>query len=252
MSKRQEIRDKQRQREKMQRIIAIVCLVIFVVAVVGIMISSTLPQAVGKILTPVPITRSQAKLNAMGDPNAPVKMIEYADFQCPFCKNFKDATEALIIETYVNTGRMYFEYYPVVVAGAESERAGESAYCASDQGKFWEMHDILYANQGAENSGAMKDARITAFAESIGLDMTKFNDCFTSGKYKDKIAQNGQDALKNIQAASNFADVVANDHYSTSGYSTPSFLINNQLVAGAKPFAAFQQIIEAALAAAGK
>jgi len=252
MSKRQEIRDKQRQREGTQRTIAIISLAVFALVVVGILISSSLPPDMTKIVTPAPITRSQVKLNGMGNPNAAVKIIEYADFQCPFCKQFKDNSEALIIQTYVNTGRVYFEYDPVVVAGPKSERAGESAYCASDQGKFWEMHDILYANQGAENSDAMSDARITAFATSIGLDMTSFNACFTSGKYKDKMTQNGQDALTKIQAASNFADVVANDHYSTSGYSTPSFLINNQLVAGAKPFATFQQIIDAALAAAGK
>jgi protein-disulfide isomerase len=188
----------------------------------------------------------------MGNPNAPVKMIEYADFQCPYCKQFNDQSEALIINTYINNGRVYYEFYPVVVAGAESERAAESVYCADDQGKFWEMHDVLYANQGLENSGAMKDARITAFAESIGLDMTKFNECFTSGKYKDQITQNGQDAAKNIHAASNFADVVANQKYPTSGYSTPSFLINNALIPGAQPFATFQKIIDAALAASGK
>ncbi|HEY5039688.1 MAG TPA: thioredoxin domain-containing protein, partial [bacterium] len=96
------------------------------------------------------------------------------------------------------------------------------------------MHDTLYANQGAENSDALSDPHLFAFAKNIGLDTTKFNDCFSSGKYSSKVTQDGLDATKaGIQ-------------------STPSFLINGKLIAGAQPFSQFQKEIDAALAAAKK
>jgi protein-disulfide isomerase len=252
MSKRQEIREKHRRNERTQRFVWIGLIVLAALLIAGIMVYATLPRAVGKILEPTLIAHPQANFNAMGDPNAPVKLIEYADFQCPFCLRFSKDTEAQIVETYVATGKVYFEYDAVVVVGAESSRAAEGAYCAGDQGKFWEMHDILFANQGAENSGAMNDTRIAAFAEHMGVDMPKFNECFSSGKYKSKVTGGMQDAIQKIHAASNFAEIVAAQQYTTSGLSTPTFLINDKMVAGAQGFANFQQVIEAALAAAGK
>src|SRR6185369_13386356 len=123
---------------------------------------------------------------------------------------------------------------------------------AGDQGKFWEMHDILYANQGAENSGALNDNRIKDLADYIKLDMTKFNECFNNGKYKDKVAQGNQEAIKNIHAAPNFAEIVSKTGYTSEGLSTPTFLINGAMLPGAGSFADFQKFIEAALAAAGK
>jgi protein-disulfide isomerase len=91
------------------------------------------------------------------------------------------------------------------------------------------MHDILYTNQGAENSGALSDTRIKDLAEHIKLDMTKFNACF-GGAYRSKVLQDGQDAK------------------AAGVNSTPSFVVNGKLVTGAQPFSVFQQEIEAALA----
>ena len=231
MSKRQEIRDKQRQSERLQRIIAVIGLVIFALAVVGIMVWSSLPQAVGTILDPTPLARPQVNFNGMGNPNAPVKIFEYADFQCPYCMHFIKDTEPQIVEVYVKTGKVYFEYHSFgSFIGAESARAAEAAYCAGDQAKFWEMHDILYTNQGAENSGALKDSRIKQLADHLKLDMTTFNACFDSGKYKSRVSQDGADAQK------------------AGISSTPSFLVNGKLIKGAQTFATFQQEIEAALA----
>ena len=172
----------------------------------------------------------QVNISGMGDPNAPVKVIEYSDFQCPYCLRFLNDTEQQIIDTYVTTGKVYFEYHSFgSFIGAESGRAAEAAYCASDQGKFWEMHDIIFSNQGAENSGALADNRLTAYAAKIGLDAGKFSDCFSSGKYASRVSQDGVDAQSaGVQA-------------------TPSFVVNGTLVEGAQPFSAFQTKIDALL-----
>ncbi len=232
MSKRQELRQKRQQQERMQRLMMIVGVVIIAVAIVGwVILAQRPPEGVVQI-TPVP--RPQVNFNATGDPNAPVKIIEYGDFQCPRCKDFWQATEAQIVDTYVKTGKVYFEYHSMgLFIGPESSRAAEAAYCAGDQGKFWEMHDTIYANQGAENSGALDDAHLKAFAKNLGLDAAKFNDCL-GGKYSGKVSQD--------QADGTAAGIKA----------TPSFLINGKLVEGAQPFATFQQEIDAALAAAGQ
>jgi protein-disulfide isomerase len=248
MSKRQEIRDKQRRKEMTNRILTIIGISVAAVLLVGIIIWPLLPQALGEIKPLAAHPHPQAKLNGMGDPNAPVKMIEYADFQCPFCGNFFTSTESQIIETYVKTGKVYLEYQPVVVVGPESVRAGEAAWCAGDQDKFWDMHDMLFGNQIAENAGWFRDARLSKFAEMIGLDMAKFNDCFGGGKYKSKVNLAIQDAIKNIHTASNFNDVMTKENYPADGLSTPTFMINNTMVAGAQPFASFQAVIDAALA----
>lgn len=232
MSKRQEMREKHRQRERIQRILTIGIIAIVAVLVVGAMAWSTLPQAVGEIQAPDPITRSRVDFNTMGDPNAPVKIIEYADFQCPFCRNFTEDTEKQLVEAYINTGKVYFEYRSFAnFIGEESARAAEAAYCAGDQGKFWEMHDVIYANQGAERSGALRDQRLKAFAAYIKLDVTAFNECFDGGKHKARVSKDGADAR------------------TATVSSTPSFFVNGELIKGAQPFSIFQQTIDALLAA---
>lgn len=235
VSRRQEIRNKQRRQERLNRVLAIVGISAVAILIAAVMIIPTLPRAVGEILTAEPITRPQANFNTMGDPNAPVKIIEYADFQCPFCLRFFADTEKQIIDTYIATGKVYFEYRSFgAFIGAESAQAAEAAYCAGDQGKFWEMHDLIYTNQGAENSSAFRDDRLRAFGETLKLDTTKYNDCFNNDKQKQRVTQDGLDA----QAA--------------GITSTPSFLINGKLIQGAQPFSTFQAEIDAALAAAGK
>lgn len=232
MSKRQELREKRRQQELIQRIGIILTFVVIAVVVVGFIAYSSRPVSGIAQVTPIP--HPQANMNAMGDPKAPVKMLEYADFQCPYCKQFEDNTEAQIVAAYVQTGKVYFEYHSMGdFIGTESERAAEAAYCAGDQGKFWEMHDIIFANQGVERSGALDDAHLKAFAQTIGLDTNTFSSCF-GGKYSGRVAQD--------QADGNTAGVV----------STPTFIINGTKVEGALSFSDFKAKIDAALAAAGQ
>lgn len=235
LSKRQEIRNKQRRQEQFNRILAIGVIVVAALVVAAVMIIPSLPQATGTILTAEPIARPQVNGNTMGDPKAPVKIVEYADFQCPYCLRFFKDTEKQLIETYVATGKVYFEYHSFAnFIGEESARAAEAAYCAGDQGKFWEMHDLLYTNQGAENSKAFSNERLRAFGETLKLDTNQYNDCFNNGKNRSRVTKDGEEAR------------------AAKISSTPSFLINGELIQGAQPFATFQQKIDAALAAAGQ
>lgn len=150
--------------------------------------------------------------------------------------------EQQIIDNYVATGKVYFVYRSMGnmlsdninrQAGGnntESRDAAEAAYCAGDQNKFWEYHDILFANQTGEGVGDYTQKRLIAFADTLGLNTADFKSCLTGGKYRDRVLQDEKDG--------NAAGIRA----------TPSFVINGKVLEGAQPFSAFQVAIEAALA----
>jgi protein-disulfide isomerase len=241
MSKREELRAKRRQKQQRQRIIIIIVIAVLVIVTAGIIIISSNPAIVSGPVAPVtPVAanpRPQANGLSMGDPNAPIKVVEYADFQCPGCKKFFENNEPIIVTNYVATGKVFYTYFPFSfideipgAKGNESKHAAEAAYCASEQNKFWEYHDILFTNQGAENSGNFNDQRLSAFAVSLGLDMTKFNACYKSGKYQQKVLD---DEIASNQAGIN---------------ETPSFIVNGVLTPSDKLI----ETIDADLKAAGK
>ena len=164
-----------------------------------------------------------------GDPNAPVTIIEFADFQCPFCGRFFAQTEPQINEQYIQSGKVRLGYFNFAFLGQESTWAAEAAECAADQNKFWEYHDKLYATQSGENQGAFNKGNLKRFARDLGLDTTAFNECLDSGKY-----------TQLIQDESSMAS-------SVGVRSTPTFLINGQPVVGAQPFEIFEQTIDSLL-----
>jgi protein-disulfide isomerase len=230
MSKRQEMRDRRAKQDRSQKIMIIVGIVLVALAVAAILILPSL-KPIGQIAAGDDIVRPDTiNFNIVGDPNAPVKIVEYSDFQCPYCRNFSRDTEQKLIDAFVATGKVSFEYRTFgQFIGVESLRAGEAAYCAGDQQKFWEMHDIIFANHTGENIGDYADKRLIAFAEKLELDMAIFNECFNGKKYESRVLQDGIDGkAAGVQA-------------------TPSFLVNGKLVEGAQPFEVFQAEIEAAL-----
>lgn len=106
--------------------------------------------------TPTPAAKVDVQVGdfpVMGNPNAKVTYIEFADFQCPFCKQFFTQTEQQIINDYVKTGKVKFVFRNFAFLGADSNTSAEGAYCANDQGKFWDYHNFLYSHQAAEGSG---------------------------------------------------------------------------------------------------
>lgn len=167
---------------------------------------------------------------SIGNPDAPVVVEVFSSFACIHCSDFAKETEPQVIETYAETGKIYLIYRAYSSPTDASGIAAQAAFCAGDQGKFWEMHDTIYANFSAYGY-SRKD--LTKMAESLNLDMDTYEACIDDGKYVDQINED-----VDIGVA---ADI--------SG--TPSFTINGTLVMqGNQSFEAFQQQIEAALAAA--
>lgn len=242
MSKRQMRRQQIRRKETRGRLIGIGLITVGALFLAFLVIWPNL-KPVGAVLTADAAPRPNAAFNAAGDPQAPIKIEEYSDFQCPYCRVFFEDTEARLMEAYVADGTVYFVYRSFgEFIGSESGRSAEAAYCAGDQEKFWEMHDIIFANQTGENVGAFADRRLTAFAETLGLDMGQFNTCFTGEDYKDLVEQDLKDGLAaGIEATPSFV---------------MSYVVNGEtkskILQGAQPFDVFQQEIEAALAEMGQ
>ena len=247
-SKRQERREKAQQKERANRLRTMGLIVAGVAILVFLFISQQLKPVTG-IVTVASEPRPSADRNSMGDPNAPIQIIEYGDYQCPFCERFATDTEPLLAEFFVKTGKIRFTYRSAgnwVSSGAqapntESQDSAAAAYCAADQGKFWEMQDTLFANVLGEDVGSFTDRRLQAIAEKVGLDMTEFNSCYNSSKYADQIQQDFTDGTA--------AGVTG----------TPGFLITyasngetkTKTLSGAQPFSTFQQELEAILVEIG-
>ena len=233
VSKRQERRERMQRQQRRQRLITIG--VITVVA--GLLVLAVIwPQIrpAGEIITVTPAALPEADGLSLGNPNAPVTIDVFEDFQCPACKRFTENTELLVIENLVANGpaRYVFHNYPFLDgngagSNGESDQAANAAMCANEQDKFWEMHSILYANWNGENQGAFSTRRLQAMAESIGLDMEAFNSCFSAKKYEAEIQ----------------ADFELGRQMGVSG--TPTVFVNGQRVGGANTVASYQEIFEA-------
>lgn len=173
----------------------------------------------------------------IGKENAPVTLIEFSDFECPFCRKFWKETLPLIKKEYIDTGKVRFVYrdFPLSFHPGATP-AAEGAECAREQGKFWEMHDAIFDEQEKQGSGTIQfDALdVKKWAAKIGLNASKFNQCLDSGKYKQEVEKDIADGL-------------------AAGVSgTPSIFVNGRLIVGAQPFAAFKAVIDEELKKAGK
>ena len=246
MSKRQQRRETRRKQVMRGRVITIFAVVIGALLLAfGLIypsISRNLRPA-SEFTTPEGNTRPMANVNAMGDPNAPIKIEEFSDFQCPYCQRFHVETESQIVDAFVKTGKVYFVYRSVGnFIGPESGATAEAAYCAGDQNKYWEMHDIIFDNQpSGENINYYTDRQLTAFAEAIGLDMGAFSDCYTSGKYRAQLQKDYNDAqAEGVSGTPAFVIT-----YSVDGQEKRRF------IAGAYPFSEFDKQINEALAEMG-
>ena len=110
----------------------------------------------------------------LGNPNAEITVIEFGDYQCHFCNVHFQNTEHKIFDKYVMTGKVNVIFKDYTIIGQDSVNAAHAAHCASDQGKFWEYHDILFSNWSGENNGWASGENILGFAKEIGLDMDEF------------------------------------------------------------------------------
>ena len=186
MGKREEIRRQRttvKRREKLLIILGIVVFAILLVASITIPLINSNNAVIGDIQIPDESPRPMANGMTMGDPIAPVVVEEYSDFQCPYCKLFSTEYEPAIVSDYIATGKVFYKYIPFRVIGEESDKAASAAYCAADQNKFWEFHDILFANQTAENKGDFTDKRLFLMGEKIDLNMEEFRICYNSKQH---------------------------------------------------------------------
>jgi protein-disulfide isomerase len=174
-----------------------------------------------------------------GSSDAPVTMIEFSDFQCPFCKRFFDDTLPLIQRNYIDTDKVRFVYkdFPLDSIHPNARAAAVASECADEQAKFWIYHDRLFMGQG-EWAGIPGNDAVGIFkqyASDLGLQVTEFNACLDAGKYADEVNSDLRDGVT----------------YGVNG--TPSFFIGNEKdgyvqVRGAQPYSVFEQVINSELA----
>ena len=183
------------------------------------------------------------KISADNDPvignlDAPITIIEFSDFQCPFCARFYTQTLPLIYEEYIDQGKvkLVFRDYPIQSIHPNAVPASVASECANEQGKFKEMHDILFGNQNEWSNQETVDALslFSQYATEIQLEQETFDSCLTSGKYIDEIQK----------------DLVDGQNYGVSG--TPGFFVGNDQIGyvqikGAQPFDIFKKVIDAQL-----
>jgi protein-disulfide isomerase len=230
MGNRQEIKRKHKAQKRRRDLTPFIIIGVLVIAVLAIVIVSQI-KPVGTIVLPERTKATQTDGLTMGDPKAKVQVIEFADFQCPACGSYWSQLEPTIISQYIDTGKAFFTYSPFSFLGQgyawdESVKAAEAAYCANDQGKFWEYRDILFANQKGENGGAFSEKRLVAFANKLGLDQATFKDCLSSGQHNAEVT-----------AATAFASSKGADY-------TPSFLVNGTLVNAGELTAAIENAMK--------
>jgi protein-disulfide isomerase len=181
-------------------------------------------------LSPNSLIQSGAPL--LGKPSAPITIVEFGDFQCEFCDRFAKQTEPKINSTYVQTGKVNIIFKNFVTHGPDSLTAAMAAQCAKDQGKFWDFYQLLYNNQGPENSGWANAENLKKLVSQISVDKQKFNSCLDSAKYKSFVDRDNALAI-------------------SSGFQeTPTFIIEKadgskaERLLGAYPFPSFQTIID--------
>lgn len=174
-------------------------------------------------------TQLDAQGRIVGEADAPVLIREFADFRCSHCKDAATLLTPRIVEEYVNTGLVRFEYVPVTVINEESVLAGQAALCAEDQGRFWTYHEKLFERQGRET---FTIENLTRWAGDLSLNEQTFRNCLTSSEYLDELNAN----MRDFQA--------------TGGTGTPTFMVNGQLVNGTVSWEDMKATIDAQLASA--
>ena len=236
MPRRNRIRDhRQAAPQSNRRWISLGLITLGAVLIVGLLVvfnrptqapAQTATDIAGAVIPSVP----QPNGRSMGDANAPVKVDEYSDFQCPYCKQFFTNVEPTLITKYISTGKVLFTYNPFSFIGEESKLTAEAAFCAADQNKFWDMHFLIFNAQGAENSNIYTKASLVKMGSKIKFeDPARFNDCLNTGKNSAKVDEANQKAT------------------GLKVESTPSFFVN-----GKGPLSMNQLVAEIDLALAGK
>ena len=125
----------------------------------------------------------------MGNPSATITIVEWGDYQCTFCYKFHQSTLNTIKHDFIETGKVKLVFKDFPLNGPDSVLAAEAAYCAQDQGKYWQYHDELYKNWGGERTGWVNRDSLDKFATTVSLDLEKFDKCLDDHKYLERVNQ---------------------------------------------------------------
>jgi len=244
-SKRQEIRAKRRKREQQQRLyilIGIIGAALLFILIIAIPYYRQATAPVEEFVRITPQSRPMEKGTSLGDPNAKVKVDVFEDFRCPGCKSYTERIEPLLIEEFVQNGKVLYTYrqHPFLddnSSSKDSDHAASGSMCAAEQNRFWDYHNLLYTNQTSE-SVQYNNKKLIAFAESLGLDTKAFSACLDENRYQNLIDE----------------DLALGKEWNVTA--TPTIFVNGQVVESGAPnqIPTYDQIkaaIEAALVTSG-
>jgi protein-disulfide isomerase len=172
----------------------------------------------------------------LGAPEAPLTLIEFSDYQCPFCRKFSETTLPALKREYIDTGKLRYVFrdFPLDRLHPQARKVAEAAHCAGEQGKYWAMHDLLFQHQQA-----LQVEHLKGYARQLGLNARVFEACLAQGTYATAIQKDLEDgAAAGVQGTPGFV----------LGKTQPDGSIQGIAIKGAQPLATFQQAIERLLA----
>lgn len=193
------------------------------------------PPARSEVAASGPVRASVSGAPTLGRPDAPVTIVEFSDYQCPFCQRFFATTLPVLKKDYIDTGkvRYLFRDFPLEMH-PEARKAAEAAHCAGEHGKYWEMHDVLFQNQKA-----LAPTQLAVYARTIGLGEAEFDQCLSSGRHSARVARG-------------LADGAAAGVHGTPGFvigkTRTGEIVEGTPLRGAQPLESFRRIIDQALA----
>ena len=208
-------------------------LVISIIALIATSMSSSSNETFD-----VDMTRTHGSISTamgspiLGDPLAPITIVEFGDYQCHQCYNWFHDTKPMITRDYIETGKANLVFVDFAFLGKDSPKAAQATYCADDQNMYWEYHNSLYNSQESKiDSGWANSERLKAFAFNLNLDMELFNECLDSEKYSKRVQYNSQQARDNGVRGTPGFFIVGSDY-------------DQQQIGGAQPFSVFQRILD--------
>ncbi len=186
--------------------------------------------------TPQPVDVDITNGLILGNSNAKVAVVEFTDYQCPFCKRQFESAFPSIKKDYIDTNKVRYVVFdfPLEAIHPQAKKSAEATHCANDQGKFWEFHDKLFVNQTALTNEDLKK-----YAGELGLNISQFSACFDSGKYTKKV-ENAQKSGEGYGVRGTPATFV--------GVIKGSTVVQAEQISGAQPYSIFKEVIDAQLA----